>query len=122
MKNIQVIDGADNADFSFFQATEDEFLSIFPKPGQDLEYAEAYERRVGDAKATEVLNEIWKRPIHKRDVVGVAGTLFYNWKSKVKYWPKSKREVDRNPSGLNEAQRMLYKSIREKERSINKQV
>ena len=30
MKNIQIIDGALNATFSVFQATDDEFASIFP--------------------------------------------------------------------------------------------
>lgn len=30
MKNVQVIDGATNATFSLFQATDEEFAAIFP--------------------------------------------------------------------------------------------
>jgi len=40
MKNIRVIDGALNCTFSIFQATEDEFVLLFPDPRQDIQYAE----------------------------------------------------------------------------------
>ena len=36
MKNIQIIDGADNCTFSIFQATDEEFSLIFPEPLQDI--------------------------------------------------------------------------------------
>jgi len=36
MKNIQVFDGAENAAFSIFQATDEEFEAIFPD-GRDME-------------------------------------------------------------------------------------
>jgi hypothetical protein len=31
MKNIQIVDGAANATYSIFQATDQEFETIFPK-------------------------------------------------------------------------------------------
>src|SRR6185437_5384901 len=37
LRNIQIVDGADNATFSIFQATNEEFHEIFPGPGQDME-------------------------------------------------------------------------------------
>jgi hypothetical protein len=40
VKNIQIIDGPDNAPNSILQATDEEFRSIFPGKGQDLEIAE----------------------------------------------------------------------------------
>jgi hypothetical protein len=40
MKNIQVIDGALNCTFGFFQATDEEFDLIFPEPRQDIKYPE----------------------------------------------------------------------------------
>ena len=40
MKNIQIIDGAVNATYNIFQATDDEFRQIFPESGQDLEVVE----------------------------------------------------------------------------------
>lgn len=45
MKNVQVIDGAQNCTFSIFQATDEEFSLVFPEPGQDIEYAEDLETR-----------------------------------------------------------------------------
>jgi len=39
MKNIQIIDGAGNATFSVFQATDQEFAEIFPD-GRDIELVE----------------------------------------------------------------------------------
>ena len=37
VKNIQVIDGALNAVYDIFQATDEEFALIFP-PGQDIAF------------------------------------------------------------------------------------
>ena len=37
MKNILVIDGAENCAYSVFQATEAEFRLIFPEDGQDTD-------------------------------------------------------------------------------------
>lgn len=54
MKNIQIIDGALNATFSIFQATEEEFAAIFPD-GQDMELAEDLFERLGDEEAGRVL-------------------------------------------------------------------
>jgi len=58
MKNIQVIDGAVNATFSIFQATDHEFGMIFPRSGQDIEVVEDYVSRVGESKATETLTKL----------------------------------------------------------------
>jgi hypothetical protein len=77
MKNIQVIDGAMDCTFSFFQATEEEFLLIFPEPDQDIQYAGDLERSPDKEKIREILSGIWERPIRKQHVQGVHGTLFY---------------------------------------------
>jgi hypothetical protein len=50
MKDIQIIDGALNATFSIFQATEEEFALIFPNE-QDIELSEDFHARVGDESA-----------------------------------------------------------------------
>ena len=112
MKNIQVIDGADNATFSVFRATEEEFDYIFPKPGQDIELVEDFIARHHPDHSAKVLNNLWFRPIHKTKVNGIDGTLFYNYVGKRHNLPASKREVDRNPSQINPAQRELYEEIR----------
>ncbi|MGY3582421.1 hypothetical protein ACVIGB_000655 [Bradyrhizobium sp. USDA 4341] len=45
MKNIQVIDGAQNATFSIFQATDEEFELLFPG-GTDVAFREDIEERL----------------------------------------------------------------------------
>ena len=110
MKNIQIIDGAVNASYSIFQATDEDFAEIFPQAGQDIEIVEDYVSRVGEHQANLTLSKLWQKPIHKRDVEGIHGTLYYDYKEKSKYLPKSKREIDRN--NLNEAERNLYAKLR----------
>ncbi|RWC87581.1 MAG: hypothetical protein E5W64_10105 [Mesorhizobium sp.] len=104
MKNIQIIDGALNATFSIFQATEEEFAAIFPD-GRDMELAEDLFERLGEEEAGRMLAPLWSRPILKRDALGIHGTLFYN--NEHRQIPRSKREVDWD-SALNEAQRKLF--------------
>ena len=111
MKNIQIIDGADNATFSIFQATDEEFAEIFPN-GQDMELSGDFHARVGDERALAVLTPIWERPILKRDAQGIDGTLYYGWGRKRAHLPASKREVDWNERSINEAQRRLFQSAR----------
>lgn len=113
MKNIQIIDGAVNATYSMFQATEDEFSTIFPLPGQDIEVVEDYFSRVGEKKASKTLSKLWEKPIHKRDVNGIHGTLYYNYKENAKYLPESRREIDRAAGQINASERALYAKLRE---------
>jgi hypothetical protein len=112
VKNIQVIDGADNATYSIFQATDDEFETIFPGTGQDIEIVEDYVSRVGENEAIRTLSKLWERPIHKRQVHGIHGTLYYDYKEKSKYLPDSRREIDRALGQINEAERALYAKLR----------
>ncbi len=111
MRNIQIIDRAENATFSLFQATAEEFEVIFPD-GRDIEVVEDLIERVGEGAAGAVLSLIWQRPILKRDAQGIHGTLYYEWNDRRAYLPSTKREVDWQESALNEAQRRLYRSHR----------
>jgi hypothetical protein len=116
MKNIQVIDGALNATYSIFQATDQEFDQIFSAPGQDIEIVEEYVGRVGEKQAERVLSALWKRPVHKRHAQGIHGTLFYDYAERTNYLPGSRREVDRDPGQLNEHERELYAKLKREER------
>lgn len=107
MKNIQIIDGAANATFSVFQATVEEFATIFPN-GRDIELVEDLIERVGEETAGSVLTPIWSRPVLKRDALGVHGTLFYDIDHRRPHIPPSKREVDWVDSSVNQAQRNLF--------------
>ena len=107
MKNIQIIDGASNATFSVFQATDEEFAAIFPD-GRDIELVEDLIERIGERTAGSVLTPIWGRPILKRDALGIHGTLFYDNDHRRHHIPPSKREVDWADSSVNQAQRDLF--------------
>jgi hypothetical protein len=111
MKNLQIIDGADNATFSIFQASEKEFEAIFPR-GRDIEFIEDFIKRVGKKRAGAILSPIWERPILKRDAQGLHGTLFYDWANRKKHYPATKREVDTNELSINQAQRRLFRANR----------
>ena len=112
LRNIQIIDGADNATFSIFQATDDEFNQIFPTIGQDMEISEDFVQRAGEAHANLIFNAIWERPILKRDVNGIHGTLYFNYQSRRHHLPTSKREVDLSGHSINSAQRKLFAKYR----------
>src|SRR5262245_13822450 len=106
MKNIQIIDGATNATFSVFQATEEEFVAIFPDE-RDMELVEDLFERLGDA-AGSVLAPLWNRPILKRDAPGIHGPLFYDNEHRREHIAQSKREVDWDDRSVNQAQRDLF--------------
>lgn len=107
MKNIQIIDGAINATYSIFQATEEEYRSIFPNE-QDIELVEDFFARLGDDPASLILGRIWERPVRKRDAMGIHGTLFFDNDHRKEYIPQSKRETDWDETLLNQAQRNLF--------------
>ena len=110
MKNIQIIDGADNATFSLFQVTDDEYAELFVD-GADMDLIEDVIDRLGDDRAGKILSAIWKRPTLKRDANGLHGTLFFDWAARRRHLPATKREVDLDDGSINEAQRRLFRSI-----------
>jgi hypothetical protein len=107
MKNIQIIDGAVNATFSVFQATDKEFAAIF-QDGCDIELVEDLIERIGQEAAGFLLAPLWDRPILKRDALGIHGTLFCDNEHRRDHIPPSKREVDWDDGSVNQAQRDLF--------------
>jgi hypothetical protein len=98
MKNIQVIDGADNCVYDIFAATEEEFELIFP-PGQDVAFIDEVMSR-GSADALDLaLSRIWQRRLRKSDAVGIHGLLFYELEHKKQYYPARVDEEAQNPDG-----------------------
>jgi hypothetical protein len=111
MKNVQIIDGAVNATFSIFQATDEEFSIIFPD-GRDIEVADDLFERMGEFEASKVLEQLWQRPILKREAMGIHGTLFFDADDRRDFLPPSRRELDWDESYVNEAQRTLFRKHR----------
>ena len=101
MKNIQIIDGAQNCDYDIFAATEEEFAAVFPGD-QDIAFIDDVYAK-GDAPCLDrIFAEIWKRRIPKRHAVGIHGTLFYELDFNKPYYPTLRDEdaVNRDGSRL----------------------
>ncbi len=97
MKNIQVIDGANNCAYSIYQASDEAFSLIFPSVGQDIEFIEDFVERTGEKKASAILGALWKHRLAKQNVVGINGTLFFELGFKKKFYP-NKQEADLDDS------------------------
>lgn len=111
MKNVQIVDGASNATFSIFQATEEEFAAVFPD-GRDMELADNLTKRLGESEAGRVLSPMWERPILKTEAMGIHGTLFCDGDRGRDFLPKSRREVVWDERFINEAQWTLFRQHR----------
>lgn len=98
MKNIQVIDGALNAVYDIFQATDQEFSLIFPS-GQDVGFIDEVMARGDRAELDRAFAKIWKRRIPKAQAMGVHGLLFYELDHKKRYYPTRRDEEAVNPDG-----------------------
>jgi hypothetical protein len=97
MKNIQVIDGAENTAYNIFSATDDEFDMIFPV-GQDVAFIDEVMARGPQEALDAAFDRIWKRRIPKKDVIGIHGLLFYELEYKKQYHPTRKDEEACNPN------------------------
>jgi hypothetical protein len=98
MKNIQIIDGAENTVYDIFAATDDEFAIIFPS-GQDIAFIEEVVARNTASMLGETFKNIWMRRLHKNKAMGIHGILFYGLDNKMKYYPTRKDEEASNPDG-----------------------
>jgi len=110
MKNIQIIDGALNCTFSIFEATDEEFARLYPEAGQEIQFAEDLANLPAQDEVFATLNRIWERPIRKRDVQGIHGTLFYGLDHYKRFY-REKREDGVDPRSVNAAQRRLFGMI-----------
>lgn len=99
MKNIQVIDGAENSVYDIFAATEEEFALIFPA-GQDVAFIDEVLARGPKKQLGEALGRIWERRLPKREAMGIHGLVFYGLEHKKKYYPTRRDEEAVNPGGF----------------------
>lgn len=98
MKNIQIVDGADNAVYDIFAATDEEFDLIFA-PGTDIAFID----EVCARQPAQVLNPafaaLWQRRVPKRQAMGLHGLLFYGCEHKKACYPTRRDEEAVNPDG-----------------------
>lgn len=86
MKNIQVIDGAENCVYDIFAAMDEEFSLIFPT-AQDVAFIGEVYARADAVKLDQALSMIWTRRVRKVEVQGILGTLFYDLDQKTAFQP-----------------------------------
>ena len=98
MKNMQIIDGAENCAYDIFAATDEEFAAIFPVD-QDVAFIDDVYARGDSQGLDQIFAAIWKRRIPKRDVMGIHGILFYDLDFKKPYYPTLRDEEAVNPDG-----------------------
>jgi len=98
MKNIMVIDGAENCVYDVFAVPDDDFALIFPE-GTDIAFIEDVERRANAEAVFEALERAWSNRIPKREAAGIHGTVFYQLYGKRKYYPTLRDEEAVNPDG-----------------------
>jgi hypothetical protein len=99
MKNIQVIDGADNCVYDIFEATDEEFSLIFPA-GEDVAFIDEVMSRGSKEALDSAFTRIWERRIKKCDAMGIHGVLFYELEYKKQYYPTRRDEEAQNPGGF----------------------
>jgi hypothetical protein len=98
MKNIQIIDGAQNCVYDIFSATDEEFALLFPK-GTDIAFIdEIYAIGVSHLLDAAFQN-IWQRRVKKSDVQGIHGIIFYELEVKKVYYPTRRDDEAINPNG-----------------------
>lgn len=93
MKNIQIIDSAENCAYDIFAASDEDFAAIFPEPGQDVEFIGDVFERLGESEAAALFQRLWPHPVEKPKARGIHGTLFYGLDQKKEFYP-TKRERD----------------------------
>lgn len=97
MKNIQIIDGAENCTFSIFAMSDNDFDVLFPD-GNDIEFVKDLQKRLGEKTATEILNRLWKHPLDKKSINGIHATIFFQQDFRKKFYPtKKEAEMVANP-------------------------
>jgi hypothetical protein len=98
VKTILIIDGAENCAYDHFQATDEFFALLFPGDGQDIEFIEdVWDRHAGHALEAQ-FDQLWARPVRKRDVRGIDGILFYGLLRKKIHYP-NKKDSDLDATG-----------------------
>jgi len=97
MKNILVIDGAENCEYAIFSMSEDEFKIAFPGDRQNVEFIEDLVDRMGDDGVASLFKSVWRREVKKSDVIGIHGTIFFQLYWKKKFYP-TKNDQEMTPA------------------------
>ncbi len=89
MKNIQVIDGAENCTYDIFSVSDGDFKVIFPN-STEIAFIDEVIKTNKKSIIGPIFKKMWKRRVPKKNVNGIHGTLFYELSFKKKYYPNRK--------------------------------
>lgn len=98
MKNIQIFDGAVNAVYDIFAASDDEFALIF-SAGTDVAFIDEVYQQQSAEVLDAAFTAIWERRVPKSQAMGIHGILFYESEQKKAYYPTRRDEEAVNPNG-----------------------
>ena len=98
MKNVQIIDGAQNCVYDIFEVTDEEFSMIFPE-GTDIAFIDEVYEKQNPKMLDAAFDRIWKRRVPKAKAKGIHGTIFYELVEKKAYYPTRKDDEAVNPDG-----------------------
>jgi hypothetical protein len=98
MKNIQIIDGAQNCVYDIFEATDEEFALVFPA-GTDIAFIDEVYESGNKQLLDEAFTRIWQRPVKKSQANGIHGIVFYELAKKKVYYPTRRDDEAVNPDG-----------------------
>ncbi|MCP4608497.1 MAG: hypothetical protein GY845_07270 [Planctomycetes bacterium] len=74
MKNIQIIDGAENSTFDIYQVADDLFDSMFAD-GRDVAFLDEIEQRFENRASDKLWELVYRDKVNKKQVIGIHGTL-----------------------------------------------
>ena len=89
MPNIQFIESALNGTFRIYAATDEEFAALFPN-GIDLTFYGDVRAELGPEEAEQILQALRCRPVDRRHVQGIHGTLLIGLESRRPFYPTRK--------------------------------
>jgi hypothetical protein len=115
MKNILVIDGAENCCYSVCLMDDQDFRVVFPGREQDIEFIEDLVRRVGKKRAGDIVLRSTVRRIPKRDAIGIHGTLFFGLRNRRKHFPNRRESDIEQPPFYEEPKRSASKKVIKRE-------
>jgi hypothetical protein len=98
MKNIQIIDGAENCVYDIFSCEDSAFNVLFPA-GTNVAFADEIWAREDQSLLGRIFDELWQRPVRKNEVAGIHGIIFYGLSEKKAYYPDRTDEGAINPDG-----------------------
>jgi hypothetical protein len=111
MRNVQIMDGADNASHSVYAVSDGDLSVLFPA-GTDIDFAGDLTTRIGLPEASRILSPLWGNELDQAKICGIQGTIIYELLDKRLYFP------DRRSTELEHRHSNAYRWLDVKEETV----